>query len=418
MKTTIIFLLLLTILLSGRFLFFFKDRPKLTSGNTVTLNQTLLNEPRVRNSKQIFHIEEITVYAAPYPRFRYGDRLKVEGIVEEAEYKSRNNQQIITQLVINNPQITKKGTHRYLAIPAFFRQKVQSTFNQYLPSDGAALLLGILFGYRSDFNQGYYEQLKVTGVLHVVAASGANVSIVGGVLLASFMVFVKRKAALIFTITGILFYALITGFDPPIVRASIMAIIAFMAGGTGRQNTSILALLITAFLMLFMSPQLLTGLSFQLSFLATFGIVAIKPQLDAVLIGRRKPILLEDLTTTLSAQLTTFPILIGSFGSYSPVSILVNLLTLWIIPIVMILGGIACIVCLVWEPLAIPFLYLSYPFLLFFKLIVQLFSSFAQATIVPQLNTLITVGIYLIICALLIKTRGAPVSHKLPDKNV
>ena len=174
----------------------------------------------------------------------------------------------------------------------------------------------------------------------------------------------KRRLALLFTGLAVVFYAFIAGFDSSIVRAAIMALITFGALLFGRQSKGLCALFATGWIMVFQNPQMVENVSFQLSFLSTFGILTIKPLLDRISMLKFLSFLKDDLTTTLSAQIMTFPLIPSGFGIYSLVSLPVNILLLWTVPILMIFGKIAALASLALPLLSIPFVLISYPFLL------------------------------------------------------
>jgi len=115
--------------------------------------------------------------------------------------------------------------------------------------------------------------------------------------------------------------------------------------------------------MLFFSPLLLIDVGFQLSVAATLGILFIKPLLP-------KHMVLEDFSTTIAAQLATIPILLTSFGQYAMLSILVNLLILWTIPVIMVLGGIGAICAFFFPFLGQLFIQASYPLLWYIEKVV------------------------------------------------
>ena len=185
-----------------------------------------------------------------------------------------------------------------------------------------------------------------------------------------FSLFFKRQLAVVISISGILFYAFLASFEPSIVRASIMGIIAFSALILGKQQFSLYALFLTGFVMLFISPKLFLDIGFQLSFISTLGILYIP-----LLFKKWQNSLTQDLFTTLSAQVATLPILLMNFGTYSLWSVAVNALVLWIIPIVMILGAVSAVGFLIFEPFGGFFLYLALPFLIYFETLVSFFSN-------------------------------------------
>jgi competence protein ComEC len=254
----------------------------------------------------------------------------------------------------------------------------------------------------------FYDQLQKVGLLHVIAASGMNITMVGGFLLGMFSLFLKRQLALILTMVGIIFYAFMAGFEASIVRASIMGILVFSAQLTGRQNSSFLALFMAGFLMLFKSPSLIYDIGFQLSFMATLGLIYFRPifflnhRVKRVL---EKSFMGDDLVTTVSAQVFTLPILLVNFGSYSLISVLVNAIVLWTVPIVMIVGGLSAIAGLIFEPLGYLLSYLSIPFLLYFENVVRIFSKFGSKSDISSLPVLTIVGYYLILLSIVLLLR-------------
>jgi competence protein ComEC len=293
-----------------------------------------------------------------------------------------------------------------LSFSKFVRGKVEESSLTTLPSRDAGLLLGIILGVRDKIDTEYYQMLRNTGVLHVIAASGQNVSIAAALLFAICERLVKRKVALLFTSLGVLVYAVLTGFDPPIVRASVMAILAFAALFSGRQISSIYILLLTGWGMLFYQPEELADVSFQLSFLSTFGILTVKPLLDRVLIPRFLILLKEDIATTLSAQIATFPVMLASFGAYSLLSFPINIMVLWTVPVIMIFGGIGGLVSVFFVPLAKPFILLCEPFLAYFTGVVRFFSGLNLQISVENMPFLALGGYYLILFAIVIRFRN------------
>ncbi len=115
-----------------------------------------------------------------------------------------------------------------------------------------------------------------------------------------------------------------------------------------------------------------------------------------------KSIIGEDLVTTTTAQLFTLPILLVNFGSYSLVSVLVNGLVLWTVPILMAIGGLASILGLIIEPIGRAFSYLSLPFLLYFEKTVELFSSLGGQFELKNLPVLIIFGYYCLLISIIL----------------
>lgn len=385
-------LIFLLIPLITRMFFYFDGKKIYENGDRFKLSYRILHEPRKNDSSQYFFIDDVMVSMPLYPSFSYGDTISIDGKVEVVNGKKGEIK------IVKNPKIEKTNDHNlFFGLTKFIRDRVTETFLTVLPEREAGLILGIILGVRDKINSEFYEKLRLAGVLHVVAASGQNVSIVASLVLISLQKIVKRRLALLFTGVAIILYASLSGFDPPIVRASIMGIVTFSAFALGRQASALIALLITSWGMLLFDPSLLTNTSFHLSVLSTWGILSIKPILDGTVHIKKLWIVRDDFTTTISAQLATIPIILLAFGTYSLIGIPVNLFVLWTVPILMIGGGIAALLSLVMPFFSVIILYLLYPLLLFFTLIVDTFSKFdmtVQTGFMPEVSV---VGYYLIL---------------------
>ncbi len=170
--------------------------------------------------------------------------------------------------------------------------------------------------------------------------SGSNVAIVSSILLGLFIrLFGRRKrVAVAITIGGIILYTLLVGADASVTRAAIMGSLYVIAVGLGRQSTAIISLFVAAILMLLLNPLTLWDVGFQLSFMATLGLILFNAPLRkrwGAHIGKRLPgvvngLLAEGLLVTFAAQITTMPVVVYYFGRLSIISFLVNLL---IIPV-------------------------------------------------------------------------------------
>jgi len=412
MKTLFLTIAVLSVILSFKFYLFYSNKKSYSINEKVSIEHTFWQEPRVTFYSQSFYIEEILVNLPyKYPQYSYGDRVRVTGVLKEKTYLSKREDRVIKVLYLDNPRIQILEKKLYFQAAQQVREKIISSFQAYLPSRQAGMSLGIVLGLKEGIDKDMYEQMKKTGVVHVIAASGANVSIMSAFLLTVINTLVRRKLALIFTSFVIIFYALISGFDPPIVRASIMALTAFCAQIIGRQNTPILALLLSVFIMLFLNPLLILDIGFQLSFLSTAGILYIKPIIDRFSKTAYLSFLKDDFSTTLSAQVVTLPIILHNFSSYSAISIIANLSVLWTIPILMVLGIISAFFSLFLPILAAPFLYLSYPLLWYFEHAVSFFQRFSFPIEVGGFSIYLIFAYYCFVLAFVLKKKN-PISSR------
>lgn len=211
------------------------------------------------------------------------------------------------------------------------RESIAAFIRSGLPEPQASLLLGIILGIKSGFPPDFYEALRVTGTLHVVVVSGFNISVITNTL-AKALIFIPLRVRIFVTLAFLTAFVLLVGATPPVVRAALMGSIALIGTVFGRQNDALRALLITVIVMLILQPSWAGELSFQLSFLATLGLILALPLFDRLVPGRG--FLRSDFLTTISAQILVWPLLAYYFGTVSVLSLLVNALILWTIPII------------------------------------------------------------------------------------
>ncbi|MDO8620887.1 MAG: ComEC/Rec2 family competence protein [Candidatus Levybacteria bacterium] len=400
----LVFLLLFFTL---RFYLFYRNQPQHYNGEYLSFETRILSSPQFSYNQQRIsaHLdtgERIFITAPMYPQFGYGDNVRISGKLQR---RVLENKKLILAMYFPKIEANKNGKNLLLAVTGFVRQKVTLFFEQNLPPISASLLLGIVFGIKENMPKDFANDLRISGVLHVVAASGMNVTMVGGFLSSIFSFFLKRQYALIASILGICFYALLAGLEPSIIRASVMGILAFLAQILGRQRLASFSLFIAAYIMLFISPSTLFDVGFQLSFMATLGLIVIRPIFDRDKKLKNllnKSLIGEDVVTTICAQTSTLPILLANFGSYSFISIFINGLVLWTVPVLMTLGGIGGLLGIIFEPLGAIFLYLSLPLLLYFQKVVSVFSQVFGTLNFTNFSWQFTVGYYLMLISLVI----------------
>lgn len=373
-------------------------------GQIITFQTTISQTPKFSSKGQRVSLElpnsqRVSVLFPLFPTISYGDSLKVEG---EVKYFKSENGSNIAYMDYPRFELVTLGQGNILN---GLRERLMKFFQTSMGQRESALMLGIVFGIKEEMPKDFYNNLQTTGLLHVIAASGMNITLLAGFLVGFFSLFLRRGHALILSIFGILFYALLSGLSPSIVRASVMGILVFSAQIAGRQNSAFLGLFMAGFIMLFKTPALIFDIGFQLSFMATFGLIYLRPvfvrspKIKKII---KKSIVGEDLITTISAQISTLPILIGSFGAYGLTSVVVNALVLWTVPLIMITGGISAIFGLISMPLGQLTGYFALPLLFYFEWVIEIFGSFGAVWKINSLPVSIALGYYLLIFSLIL----------------
>lgn len=357
---------LVIFLLIVRFYFYLTATKPFKEGDIIRITARVTSEPVRFDTKQYLKLEGLKIYLPLYPEVSYGDNIVVEGVVNEDKLAS--------------PKLISNKENQNLGYKV--REKIITNYSKALPKPHSSLISGMVLGSKSAIPQDFWEKLKLSGTAHVVVASGMNVSLVANFLIAFLVIFWKRGTALVFTILGIWLYAFFTGFDAPIIRAGVMGTVAFLAQYLGRQSEAIRAVFISAFIMLIVSPAFLWDLGFLLSFFATLSLILFEHRIEKVILRVKflkgsDPVsktIVSDLATSLSAQVGVAPILYFYFGQFNVFSPLINVLILWTVVPITIIGMTSGVVGLLYEPLGRSIIYLIYPLTSWFTFIVTVFS--------------------------------------------
>ncbi len=301
-----------------------------------------------------------------WPRMRYGDTVRASGIlsrpgmIEDFRY-DRYLAVSRVYSVLDRATVTVQGPNRgnaFLATLYGFRESLEARIATLYPEPHGALLAGLLVGSRAGFPESVQEALRRAGLTHLVAISGANITM----LLACAGPLLKRFPwgwRLIPSLLLVASFTLLTGASASVTRAAIMGGLGLLAVELDRKRDVRLAMLWTAAVMTGLNPgSLWDDAGFHLSFLALLGLVELSPLTEPVV--RRVPErfgLRESLQSTLAAQLGTAPWGMHLFGSVSLVAPLANLLAPVAVPWAMLLGTAGLVMDLV-IPLLAPFVVL------------------------------------------------------------
>lgn len=389
MKYILSGLILFLILRLGFFYFF---PIQLSDKQHVDFSAVLLDEPKLVGNNQEFSLRygnfwnstKVQVITNSGQDFSYGQTLHVIGTLKE---KSLKNKQVV--MVVQNPEI-KAENSGILPIFGTIRAKIINFCENNFSQPYSGLLVGIIFGIKSDLTNQITTSFRITGLSHIVAASGMNVTLVAGFLFGLLGSFLSRKWATGTSILGIFVYTAISGFDASIVRAALMGSLAFTASFFGRQYSGLYILCLVGSTMILWDPLLLTDVGFQLSVLATGGILLFKPHLSGSFIS-------DDLGTTLAAQIATLPVLLTIFGQYSLLSVIANALVLWTIPLITIVGAIGILIGLVLEPIGRLIIWLIIPLLWYLVGVVNFFSNHALTVQISSLPIAFLIGYYVLV---------------------
>lgn len=281
------------------------------------------------------------------------------------------------------------------------RQFLDQKISEFLPSPQAELLSGIILGQNKQLPGQFRLDLRDTSTLHIVVASGQNLSILAGFfLLLSGLI--KTRGVVVLSSIAVISYVLLVGAQVPVLRAAVMIGMGFLAHIIGREKDSIWILIVTGALMLLVNPFWLFDLSFQLSFLATIGVIVVAP-IFLKYLSKLPNFLKQDLAVSFGAQLMVFPIIAQNFHQLSLVALPANLLVLWTVPIIMILGVGFLILSLIFPFAGWIIAFVLNVALTYFVYIVQFFGklSFAWEYVGEQV-WVVWVGYYCLLAGIVV----------------
>ena len=377
----------------------------------ITILGTISSEPEERKNylrfevraKNIYKQEEVSnaggkviVYTHKPNNYHYGEMLEMKGFLESPPvFEDFNYKKYLLEKgiysVMRYPEIKVVGEDKRSAIYRTilsFRTKSREVIYKNLSPPQSLILASIILGDKSKLSDNLKEKLNKAGVRHITAVSGMHVVILTSILMA-FLIGLGfwRGQAFYLTLIFIFFFIALTGFQPSGVRAGIMGGILLLAQKFGRPYAGFRALVFTAFLMLAFNPLLRYSVGFQLSFLATSGIIFLYPTLKKWLkfIPEESFLNLRSiLAMTFSAQLLTFPILIYNFGYISLVSPITNILILPVLPPLMGLGFLASISGIVFPLLGKVLFWPCWLILTYMSKIIDWFSQFSFSSLVIE----------------------------------
>ncbi len=342
----------------------------------VLLKGIIADEPdeRENSTRLIFKSEtgdKILLVTSRYPEFSYGDIAEVGGTLEEPDnfsddfdYKSYlAKDDIFLEIIF--PEIKKNGSGGGSKIKSALleiKKKYIESLSRVLPEPQASFVGGLTIGARKSMPADILEEFRKVGVIHIVVLSGYNITIIARSISYFFALFLPKFFGTILGIAGIFLFAVLSGASATVVRASVMASILYFAGFTGRVYQAKVALFAAGLLMLLYNPKILRfDLGFQLSFLASLGLLYFSPRLKPFVKWLPKKFgFREHGLATLSAQIAVLPVLLQNSDSLSLFSLPANLLILIFVPATMFFGFLSGVFGWIHPFIAYPFSWAAY----------------------------------------------------------
>lgn len=388
---------------------------QIPEGVTIKVVGRISQPPYLKGSNQTISVGPILIKTSRFPGYFYGQKIAIIGKFTPQVtgfFQKRYLSYFPTIEVVDEAEKTF-GWRSWRQSLLTLRGHLEKRVKNFLPEPGASLLNGILLGAKQEMPEKFWQNLRKTGTLHVVVASGQNVAMVAKFLLAIFVLVISHRKAIWLSLTGVLIYVLMVGAEPPVVRAGLMVGLAYLAQVFGREQEGTMGLLWAAAIILLISPLTLFDLGFQLSFTATAGILWLYPWFKQMKLFAW-PVIGEALATTLAAQLGVLPLLLTNFGQISLLSPLINALVLWTVPLMMILGSVSLLAGFIIRPLGQVLSWLNWPFLTFFIKVIEWSAKLPGVSwTIGELSSWWAIGYYLVLGYCIgCKRRGRSLDHE------
>lgn len=296
--------------------------------------------------------EKIIISTSIYPEFNYGDEIYFTtkiSIPKKIESENGRTFDYGGYLRVRgvwytasfvNPKLLSGG-HGSMVKKYLFsiKRSFTTAIKNALPEPESSLMSGLLLGTKQSLGKELLSEFSRTGVSHVVVLSGYNIAIVATSIM-SFLAFLPASVSFMVGCISIILFTILAGGGASAVRAAIMVLVALFAKKMNRDYKASRALAFAIVVMLAPNPLLLVfDPSFQLSILATIGIVFVTPIITPYFLRVPEKFgMREIISSTIATQLTVLPFLVYTMGTLSLVALPVNVLILATIPATMFLG--------------------------------------------------------------------------------
>lgn len=422
----------------------------------VTGSGIIIQEPERKEAGQVFVVTaqqilvggqkcaeqvNIRMKAKLYPRFEYGDEISFEGKISQPfnfrsesgrsfDYKgylakddiyyeiksakvekeastdaspSRNASEDRSKALVDKSQsrkiLDKLGFGEKISATLFsIKRKFVANLEKVLGEPHAALAAGLVVGEKSALGKDLLEDFRIVGLIHIIVLSGFNITIVGDAM-RRMLSFLPRIWGIVVGGVGIVLFGVMVGGGATVVRSCFMASIALSADLIRRDYNVVRALMFAGLLMVIQNPSIvLHDPSFQLSFMATLGLIILASPIE-----KRLKFITERfgirgiVASTVATQIFVSPYILYMMGQISVIGMIVNVLVLPIIPATMLVVFLAGIFGFIWMPLAQLFGWVAHLLLAYELYMVEFFARVPYASVeFPIFSKWWVVGFYAI----------------------
>ncbi len=333
------------------------------SGGIVSLKGEIVSESNIKNTNQTFILRinsetNIKVSTDLYSEYGYGDQVMVSGkLSRPRNFVGETGREFDYINYLKKDDIyyeIKKADVHILNSKSFLninktlyklKRRFVNNLNRVLGEPHGALASGLVVGEKASLGKDIIDNFRKAGLIHIVVLSGYNITIIATTI-RRLLSFLPRNISIILGMFGIILFGILVGGGATVVRSCIMAIVA-LTGELFRKDYKVIrALFIAGIFMIIQNPYIVFyDPSFQLSFLATFGLIVLSSPIENKLTFITENYGIRSVVaSTLATQIFVSPYILYMMGQISIVGMFVNIIVLPFIPITMLfvsLSGIA-----------------------------------------------------------------------------
>ncbi len=364
----------------------------------IELSGYVVREPEIRPRSLHVHIEaegtRVLLILDRHTEVGYGDIVTASGRLQtpepfEAElgrffpYDGYLAARGVTHIIFYPDVVVEDASYGNSVVTFLLNNKesFMMRIERLIPEPQVGLAEGLLLGIKRAMSDETLADFRTTGIVHIVVLSGFNVMLVVSFVQFIFGYFLPLRPRIIASFIAIVAFAITVGMTATVTRASIMASLLLLAQYLGRSYEALRGLFIAGAFMILINPHLLVyDIGFQLSFVATWGLILVAPHLEVMF--ATSPLTVKGrsyVVATLATQIAVTPLLLYHVGELSVISPIVNLLILPVVAGAMLGTFITGTVSIFSETLAYPFALTSYYLLSYILIIAQWFAKMPGA---------------------------------------